>query len=802
MKKFTLFALTAFVLLASSSLSYAQTEPHLNCSFLGKLPYPTGLSNLWHYVAPDGKEYALVGCRTKTSIVDVSTPTNPVEVGFIDAPESTWREVRSFQHYAYVVTEAGLGLTIIDLSDPSNPVSVIWNGDADHSFTTEHTVFVDEPTGTLYVFGANHGVGGAIIADLNADPMNPQIIGEFNERYIHDGYVRNDTLWASEINDGLLEVINVTDKANPVVMASFYTPNSFTHNSALTADGNTLFTTDEVFGAYIASYDVSDINDIKLLDVIQSHREGEAELPSPHNVYTMPDNFIICSYYTDGVQIYDATHPDNMILVGYYDTSPLNDAQFEGDWGVAPYLPSGNLLLSDMQEGLFVVRPNYIHACFLFGNVTNATTGAGVPNATVNILTTTATDQTNFAGAYGTGILDAGYYTIVASAPGYISDTIENVLLANGVDVTQNLSLTPLPTYTQTGTVADPQGFGIPGAIVRFADTEGTVKEAITDDFGAYEIENMYAGTYQLTSAKWGYKTRLVDAAKVVVTDNPPINITLYAGYYDPFAFDLGWETVLAGNTDGAWDWGKPNGTAFGPFQINPATDSGNDFDSNCYSTGNSGDVFDFVNDGVVTLTSPIMNLVGYETPYLSFDAWFVNINQNLSATDDTLIVRLTNGTQTTVIDKIRLPLGAPWTHKSYSLQNTIPLNNTVRVIFQAKSDGDQDAMEAGIDNFAVVDSSAAPDGIQLPTANSHGIDISVSPNPFSNQTLFTFEGLKEAKNTRLCLYNILGRLVQTQTITGNTTTLKRNGLPEGMYFYTLEQDGQTLNGGKLILND
>jgi hypothetical protein len=146
--------------------------------------------------------------------------------------------------------------------------------------------------------------------------------------------------------------------------------------------------------------------------------------------------------------------------------------------------------------------------------------------------------------------------------------------------------------------------------------------------------------------------------------------------------------------------------------------------------------------------------------------------------------------------------LGAPWTHKSYSLQNTIPLNNTVRVIFEAKSDGDQDAMEAGIDNFAVVDSSAIPDGIQLPTANSYGIGISVSPNPFSNQTLFTFDGLKEAKNTRLCVYNVLGRLVQTQTITGNTTTLKRNGLPAGMYFYVLEQDGQTLNGGKLMLND
>lgn len=801
MKNFTLQILSLVALLVSTfSLSYAQTEPHLNCSFVGKLPYPTGLSNLWHYVAPNGKEYALVGCRTKTSIVDVSTPTNPVEVGHIDAPQSTWREIRTFQHYAYVVTEESLGLTIIDLTDPANPTSVVWTGNNGATFSTEHTVFVDEPTGTLYVFGANHGAGGAIIADLNANPTNPQVIGQFNERYIHDGYVRNDTLWASEVNDGLLEVIDVTNKANPVVMASFHTPNNFTHNSALTADGKTLFTTDEVFGAYLASYDVSDISDIKLLDVVQSYREGEADLPSPHNVYTMPDNFIVCSYYTDGVQIYDATHPDNMVLVGYYDTSPLSDAEFEGDWGVAPYLPSGNLLLSDMQEGLFVVRPNYIHACFLFGNVTNSITGAGVPNATISILNTNATDQTDFSGAYGTGTLDAGYYTIVASAPGYVSDTIENVLLANGVDVTQNAVLTPLPTYTQTGTVSDPQGFGISGAIVRFVGTEGTVKEATTDDFGAYEIAGMYAGTYQLTSGKWGYKTQLVDAAKVIVTDNPPVNITLYAGYYDPFAFDFGWTTTLVGNTDGAWELGQPNGTSFNPLQIHPATDSPNDFDTNCYSTGNSGDVYDFVNDGVVTLTTPPMNLVAYQTPYLSFDVWFVDLNQNLSPTDDTLIVRLSNGTQTTVIDKIRLPIASPWTHKSYLLSNTITLSNTMSVIFVAKSNDDQDALEVAIDNFAVVDSSAAPDGVQLPTANANGIHITASPNPFDAQTLLTFEGLKEAKQNRLLLYNVLGTLVQTQTIAGNTTTLKRNNLPTGVYFYVLEQDGQKLSGGKVVV--
>lgn len=781
---------------------FAQTEPQLNCQFLGKLAYPQGLSNLWSYVAPDGTEYAVVGTRTGTAFVDVSIPTAPVEVAFVPGPQSTWREVRTYQNHAYVVTEAEAGVTIIDMSNLPNSVSsTVWNGNNGVSFSTEHTVFVDEPAGYLYVFGANHGAGGAIIADLNQDLVNPPVVGIFDERYIHDGYVRNDTLWASEINDGLLEVINVTNKANPVVMASFATPTNFTHNSALTANGKTLFTTDEVFGAYIAAYDVSDLSDIKLLDVTQSQREGQADLPSPHNVYTMPDNFIVTSYYTDGVTIHDATHPDNMILVGYFDSSPLSDAQFEGDWGVAPYLPSGNLLLSDMQEGLFIVRPNYIHACYLFGNVSNASNGAAVANATVSIVGTTAADLTDFSGNYGTGTIDAGYYSIVASAPGYITDTIDNVLLANGADVFQNISLTPLPTYVQTGTVTDPQGFGIPDAIVRFSSADGTLRQATTDLFGAYTLTSMYAGTYEVVAGKWDYKTRLVDAAMPVVLDNAPINITLYNGYYDPFALDLGWTTAGNTPTGGAWDYGMPMGTSFGPFEIHPYTDSPNDFDANCYSTGNSGDVFDFVNGGSVTLTSPSMNLVTYVEPYLSFDAYFRNINQNFGPTNDTLIVRLSNGAQTVVIDKIRLALADPWTHKSYSLQGIgIALNNTVTVSFEAKADAsNSEALEVAIDNFALVDSTANPDGIALPTAHSHGISITAQPNPFTTQTVLNFTGLQPNTSTTLQLYDVVGRLVATQSFAGSTATLPRHSLPKGMYFYTISQRGLQMGGGKLL---
>ena len=69
--------------------------------------------------------------------------------------------------------------------------------------------------GYAYIFGSNIGNGGCLILDL-ADPWNPIHVGTFDDYYIHDGYVRNDTLWASNILDGHFSVIDVSDKTNPI----------------------------------------------------------------------------------------------------------------------------------------------------------------------------------------------------------------------------------------------------------------------------------------------------------------------------------------------------------------------------------------------------------------------------------------------------------------------------------------------------------------------------------------------------------------------------------------------------------
>lgn len=71
-----------YSLIITTPLLHAQ----LNLTQLGKLTYPAAkgnLSDIWGYVDTTGKEYAIVGLQKGVSIVDVSNPSNPVEV-FLD----------------------------------------------------------------------------------------------------------------------------------------------------------------------------------------------------------------------------------------------------------------------------------------------------------------------------------------------------------------------------------------------------------------------------------------------------------------------------------------------------------------------------------------------------------------------------------------------------------------------------------------------------------------------------------------------------------------------------------------------
>lgn len=414
-----LLSLTAFS-------NYAQK----NIELLSVKRLNTTLSDVWGYTA-NGKEYALVGLKDAFAIVDVTDPEQPQTLFTVPGASSIWRDIHTWNDHAYVVNETDGGMLIVDMSDLPNSISTnSWT--ADTLLKKAHNLWIDE-NGFVYIFGFNSLNGqipyndrGVLIADLNNDPKNPQFVNMYSENYVHDGYVRGDTMWLGEISAGFFSVVDVSDKNNLQVLATNQTPSRFTHNVWLSDNGKTLYTTDEVDGGYIASYNVSDLNNISEL---KRYREDPRTGLIPHNTHVL-GNYLWNSYYTYGVNLVDATRPDNLVEVGRYDTSPFpSEPEYEGCWGTYPFLPSGNILATDIQEGLFILTPTYTRACYLEGTITDSLTSGALNDVKIELIGTGKETRSNISGEYKMGIVDAGNYDVRLSFQSCFSKIYTNVNL-------------------------------------------------------------------------------------------------------------------------------------------------------------------------------------------------------------------------------------------------------------------------------------------------------------------------------------------------------------------------------------
>ncbi len=391
--------------------------------------YAPDMSDIWGY--SDGEhEYALASTSKYFTIVDVTDPENPVKLHQVDGPNSYWRDIKTWGNYAYGVQDIpnnpnqGVGITIMNLSDLQNEMPVsFWKNDGSLSSDLKiaHNIFIDE-FGYAYICGHNFGSGGVLILDLTQDPENPTVVGEFTNNYVHDCYVRDNILYTSDENSngGTFTIVDVSDKSNLTILATENTPGNTSHNNWLSDDGQTIFTTDENSGAYLAAYDISDFNDIEELD---RYRSSPGMSVIPHNVF-IKDDFAIISYYRDGVKILDVSQPDNMVEVGGYDTSPnFSGNGFNGAWGVYPYLPSGNILVTDIEEGLYVLTPTYKRATQIKGIVTDLNSGNPIFDATVEIKHNSDTElsSSNLSGQFGGGFTSDGAFTLTVSKNGYSS---------------------------------------------------------------------------------------------------------------------------------------------------------------------------------------------------------------------------------------------------------------------------------------------------------------------------------------------------------------------------------------------
>lgn len=364
--------LSFFFLLFTASLA-AQSAPSENMVLLGNWDVDTipRYSDVWGY-ARDGREYALIGSRDFVHIIDVTDPGNPTEIAALnmfDESGSVWRDIKVLGDYAYCVTETTEGLQVIDLGDLPTSASIVYQ--TEEEFTRCHNIFID-PTSTpprLYAFGSQPGIAlsGYVVYSL-ANPAIPELLAEVeidnpddpSLGYIHDGYARNDTLYANHGGNGFY-VYDVADPANPIEIGSLtnYAQSGYNHSVWGTDNGNIMVMCDETqnTGVKVISIDKSDpfALDIEVESIFRSKLLAPDTASLAHNPYVLGDSLVVMSYYGDGIQVWDITDPQNPFRRGYYDTTPNGGSYGGGVWGAYPWLPSGNILGSDINNGLFIV---------------------------------------------------------------------------------------------------------------------------------------------------------------------------------------------------------------------------------------------------------------------------------------------------------------------------------------------------------------------------------------------------------------------------------------------------------------
>jgi choice-of-anchor B domain-containing protein len=744
LRKFLLLAVTLSYFLTSNAQVNISVAGHLNYQNL----HATNLSDVWGYVDEDGNEYALVGMTEGgISVVDISNPANMTEVFSVGGPVSNWYEIKIWNDYAYVTTEGGGGLIIIDLSPLPGNTNLTVSHFTTGGWSTAHNLWIDE-NGFLYIFGSNRGVGGAIIYDLNVDPVNLSEVGFWNEYYVHDAIVINDTMYAAHIYDGFFSIYDITDKANPVYLASANTPNNWTHNIWVSDDRQRVFTTDEVSGAYIAEYDISDFQNITETDRIQS---SPGEMVIPHNAYFF-NNYIISSYFNDGVVIYDVSQPGNMVEIGRYDTSPYSGIGFTGVWGVYLGLPSGNIIASDVTEGLYILNPNYVLGAYLEGTVADQVTSNPIPNVSIEILESSNLDHSQLNGEYRMGTAQTGSYTVVFAKPAYRSDTIYNVALSNGNITMLDVQLEPVVPFYFSGTVTQlTLGIPVDSAIVRIENYQ-YYYEVYTDENGDFSIPVFYEGSFDVYVGKWEFHTICFNDS-VINSLNSVLNIELEKGLYEDFTFDNGW-TATATATRGLWEYGKPFGTFFGPIVIHPNVDSP-DCGGFAYTSGNDGNIYNEV-DGIITLTSPLFDATYISDPWISYYRWFFNNNLNTAgAGNDTMVLMLNNGTDTAVIEKVDTytNFNTVWNLHSERISDYLIPTSTMQFIVTVNDPSNviDDQTEAGIDGVQIT-----PTSISV-KENEHS-EILVYPNPAND--FLNIELSDRFKKCKLEIMDLTGHVV------------------------------------------
>ena len=327
-----------------------------------------------------GREYALVGRNDGTSFIDITDPTNPVLIGDLPKTSNTprsqlWRDIKTYRDHAFIVADgAGAhGMQVFDLArlrDVVDPPVVfdpdlLYRGDGLNVVESSHNIIINEETGFAYL--TSRGCAGMHMVDIS-EPIEPAFVGCSEPGGTHDAqcivYRGPDESYRGReiclrMSGNRFQISDVTDKSNPVQLSIASHPNpAYMHQGWVTEDHRYFIMNDEsdVIAGNVETtrtliWELDDLEDPILA------KEFFGSLPaSAHNLYVKGD-FTYQANYKYGLHILDTSDPLNPVEVGMFDTSPFGTGPgFGGAWSTYPFFESGTILVTSMQEGLFMLK--------------------------------------------------------------------------------------------------------------------------------------------------------------------------------------------------------------------------------------------------------------------------------------------------------------------------------------------------------------------------------------------------------------------------------------------------------------
>ncbi|MFI4917319.1 MAG: choice-of-anchor B family protein [Phycisphaerales bacterium JB060] len=601
-------------------------------------------NDCWGYTSPSGREYAIMGLQRGYGFVEVTDPTNPVIIDWVEGPNSDWHDIKVMGQYAYGVSEGGDGIQVIDLSEIDDGRVTLVRNKTQLGHQTTHNIVSNPDSGYLYLVGANIANGGLIAVSID-DPTNPMIVGQWSTHYVHDAqvvsytegpYAGREIAFCLNGFDGL-EIVDVTDKGNMFMVGrTDYSQLRYTHQAWLSEDRQYLYLNDELDEGDSVSVTTSRVFDVSDLSNPQLASTFTAGLPAiDHNNYVKGDTLYQANYRS-GLRVWDLSDDAlNPTEVAWFDTFPGSDqARFNGAWSTYPYFDSGIVLISDIERGLFIVDVN----------------------------------------ADGAGKLEL---SIPGGAPTELAPFGQTI---------------QLEVNELEGTVDS--------VLVKVRLASGEVLEAPLASIGAGLFEGVMPNMPCFQNVEYWFEATSSDGQFFRTPLSAPfINYEAFVvtdveqAVFDSFQTDTGWAVEDIAIEDGGWERGAPR-TSGGRGE----PDSDYDGTDSMYATGLGRDAD--LDGGPTILTSPVYDLsaLGDEVQ-VRFALWYTNDDG-----DDLLAVEMSSNGGSTWEPVDSIVGGAPaWGLRNYRVTDFVDVTDQFRIRFIAADQPNNSVTEAAIDAFEVV---------------------------------------------------------------------------------------------------